>query len=50
MEKRRLGKTDMEVSVIGFGGAEIVAQEIAHGIVTQLLNSARIDLAARENK
>jgi aryl-alcohol dehydrogenase-like predicted oxidoreductase len=40
MEKRRLGNTDMEVSVIGFGGAEIGAQEIAQGIVTQLLNSA----------
>ena len=23
MERRRLGKTDMEVSVLGFGGSEI---------------------------
>ncbi|MCI0661898.1 MAG: aldo/keto reductase [Acidobacteria bacterium] len=40
MEKRRLGNTDMEVSLLGFGGAEIGAQEIAQETVTQLLNSA----------
>src|SRR5262245_11245597 len=40
MEKRRLGKTDMDVSVLGFGGAEIGAQQIARETITQLLNSA----------
>src|SRR5262245_6873486 len=40
MEKRRLGKTDMEVSVLGFGGAEIGARDIDQETVTQLLNSA----------
>jgi aryl-alcohol dehydrogenase-like predicted oxidoreductase len=40
MEKRQLGKTDMNVSVLGFGGAEIGYEGAAQNIVEQLLNSA----------
>jgi aryl-alcohol dehydrogenase-like predicted oxidoreductase len=40
MEKRRLGKTDMEVSVLGFGGSEIGYEETAIETVADLLNSA----------
>ena len=40
MEKRRLGKTDMDVSVLGFGGAEIGFEGATAEIVEQLLNSA----------
>ena len=40
MEKRRLGKTGMEVSVLGFGGAEIGFEGATAGTVEQLLNSA----------
>jgi len=40
MEKRRLGKTDMEVSVLGFGGSEIGYEETAVETVADLLNSA----------
>lgn len=40
MEKRRLGTTDMDVSVLGFGGAEIGYQQVPDGEVANLLNSA----------
>src|SRR5437660_12846605 len=40
MEKRQLGKTDMHVTVLGFGGAEIGFERAEAGTVAQLLNSA----------
>jgi aryl-alcohol dehydrogenase-like predicted oxidoreductase len=40
MEKRQLGKTDMRVSVLGFGGAEIGFEKAAAQTVAELLNSA----------
>jgi aryl-alcohol dehydrogenase-like predicted oxidoreductase len=40
MEKRRLGKTDMDVTVLGFGGAEIGFEEAAEDTVADLLNGA----------
>ena len=39
MEKRKFGKTDMEFSVLGFGGAEI-GREVTQADVGELLNAA----------
>src|ERR1700676_3564049 len=40
MERRPLGKTDMRVSVLGFGGSEIGYEHASEETVTTLLNSA----------
>jgi aryl-alcohol dehydrogenase-like predicted oxidoreductase len=40
MEKRRLGKTDMDVSVIGFGGSEIGYEKASAETAGALLNNA----------
>jgi aryl-alcohol dehydrogenase-like predicted oxidoreductase len=40
MEKRQLGKTDIQVSVLGFGGAEIGYEGATTQTVEKLLNSA----------
>ena len=40
MERRRLGRTDMDVSALGFGGSEIGYQRAGVRTVTRLLGSA----------
>ena len=40
MEKRKLGKTVMQVSALGFGGSEIGYQSVAPSTVKKMLNSA----------
>src|SRR5438270_10536602 len=40
MEKRRLGRTDMDFSVLGFGGSEIGYEQASREAVAELLNSA----------
>lgn len=40
MEKRQFGGTDMQVSVLGFGGSEIGYEGAAENTVERLLNSA----------
>src|SRR5205814_7411021 len=40
MEKRQFGNTDMQVSVLGFGGAEIGFQGATEETVARLLNGA----------
>jgi aryl-alcohol dehydrogenase-like predicted oxidoreductase len=40
MEQRRLGRTDMHVSVLGFGGSEIGYQRVATATVRRLLDDA----------
>lgn len=40
MEKRQLGQTDMQVTVLGFGGAEIGFEGAAEETVARLLNGA----------
>jgi aryl-alcohol dehydrogenase-like predicted oxidoreductase len=40
MEKRQFGKTDMQVTVLGFGGAEIGFEGATQQTVTRLLNGA----------
>jgi aryl-alcohol dehydrogenase-like predicted oxidoreductase len=40
LERRRFGKTDMDVAVLGFGGAEIGYEKTDAATVAKLLNSA----------
>ncbi len=40
LQRRRMGKTDMEVTLLGFGGAEIGFQNVDQAVIDKLLNSA----------
>lgn len=40
MERRRLGRTDMDVTALGFGGSEIGYEGVSQSIATRLLNAA----------
>ncbi len=40
MELRQYGKTDMQVSVLGFGGAEIGFEKATPEVVSRLLGAA----------
>jgi aryl-alcohol dehydrogenase-like predicted oxidoreductase len=40
MERRRLGRTDMDVTALGFGGSEIGYEAVSQATVTRLLNAA----------
>jgi len=40
MQRRRLGRTDMDVSPLGFGGSEIGYESVSQATVTRLLNAA----------
>ena len=40
MERRRLGKTDMVASVLGFGGSEIGYERVSRSVVARLLGRA----------
>ena len=40
MERRRLGRTDMDVSALGFGGSEIGYEGVSQRVATRLLNAA----------
>ena len=40
MEKRTLGNTDMDVTVLGFGGSEIGYERISLSAAKKLLNEA----------
>ncbi len=40
LERRRLGRTDLDVSALGFGGSEIGYDGVSQAVVTRLLNAA----------
>src|SRR5947207_1785090 len=40
METRQFGKTDMQVTVLGLGGAEIGFGEVEQSVVDEMLNQA----------
>jgi aryl-alcohol dehydrogenase-like predicted oxidoreductase len=40
LERRRLGRTDMEVSILGFGGSEIGYERVSAATVARLLGAA----------